>query len=73
MKKNNLNRWKQTKLKIYDISLPSSTDISKKCLAYIKGIEFPPQYLADILIDLADTIMTSYPEVKKNSFNLIFY
>ena len=41
-----------------------------KCVAYINELECPPQYIADMLRDLADAIMTSYPEVKNNSSNL---
>ena len=43
---------------------------SKRCVAYINEHECPPQYIADMLRDLADAIMTSYPEVKNNSSNL---
>ena len=64
----NPNRWEPTKHQIYDISFPSYTDLSKRCVSYIKKLEFPPDNIADMLRDLADAIMTSYPEVKnKNS------
>ena len=68
MSKKNTNRWEPTKLQIDEIILPAYTDLSKRCVSYIKQLECPPQYIADMLRDLADAIMTSYPEVKnKNS------
>ena len=70
MDKNNFNRWEPTKQQIDDIILPAYTDLSKRCVSYIKELECPPQYIADMLRDLADGIMTSYPEVKNNSPNL---
>ena len=50
--------------------LPAYTDLSKRCDAYIMGLECPPQYIANTLRDLAYAIMTSYPEEKHNSSNL---
>ena len=70
MDKNNFNRWEPTKQQIDDIILPAYTDLSKRCVSYIKELECPPQYIADMLRDLADAIITSYPEVKNNSPNL---
>ena len=70
MDKNNIDKWEPTKLQIDDIILPVYTDLSKKCVSYIKELECPPQYIADMLRDLTDAIMTSYPEVKNNSSNL---
>ena len=70
MDKKNINRWEPTKLQIDNIILPAYTEFSKKCVSYINELECPPQYIADMLRDLADTIMTSYPEVKNNSSNL---
>ena len=57
-------------MQIDNIILPAYTDLSKRCVAYINELECPPQYIADMLRDLADAIMTSYPEVKNNSSNL---
>ena len=70
MDKDNINRWEPTKLQIDNIILPAYTELSKRCVSYIKELECPPQYIADMLRDLADEIMTSYPEVKDNSSNL---
>ena len=68
MPKKNTNRWEPTKIQIDEIILPAYTDLSKRCVSYIKQLECPPQYIAYMLSDLAEAIMTSYPEVKnKNS------
>ena len=70
MSEKNTNKWEPTKLQIDEIILPAYTDLSMRCVSFIKQLECPPQYIADMLRDLADAIMTSYPEVKKNSSNL---
>ena len=68
MSEKNTNRWGPTKLDIDEIILHAYTNLSKRCVSYIKKLDCPPQYIADMLRDLADAIMTSYPEVKnKNS------
>ena len=55
-------------MQIDEIIFPLCTNLSKRCVSYIKKLDCPPQYIADMLRDLADAIMTSYPEVKnKNS------
>ena len=65
---NNTNKWEPTKLQIDEIILPAYTSLSKKCVSYINQLDCPPQYIADMLRDLADAIMTSYPAVQeKNS------
>ena len=66
----NKNRWEPTKLQIDEIIIPGYTDLSKRCVSYIKQLECPPQYIADKLRDLADAIMNSYPEVKNK---ILFY
>ena len=68
MSEKNTNRWEPTKLQIDEIILPAYTFLSRRCVSYIKQLECHPQYIADMLRDLADAIITSYPEVKnKNS------
>ena len=67
MNKDNINRGEPTKLQIDNIILPAYTELSKRCVCYIKELKCPPQYIADMLRDLADAIMTSYPKVKNNN------
>ena len=68
MSNKNTIKWEPTKLQIDEIILPAYTDLSKSCVSYIKQLQCPPQYMADMLIDLAEAIITSYPSVQdKNS------
>ena len=67
---NNINRWEPTKLQIDEIILPAYSYLSKKCVYYINELGCPPQYIADMLRDLAEAIMTSYPEFKGNNSTL---
>ena len=68
MSEKNNNRWEPTKVQIDEIILPAYNDFAKRCNSCIKQLECPSQNIADMLRDLADAIMTSYPEVKnKNS------
>ena len=64
MSKSNLNRWEPTKKQIDEIILPAYSDLSKRCVSFIKELDCPPQYISDMLKDLAEAIMTSYPEHK---------
>ena len=68
MSNKNTIKWEPTKLQIDELNLPFYTDLSKSCVPYIKQLEFPPQYMADLLRDLAEAIISSYPPVQdKNS------
>ena len=70
MSKNNFSIWESTRIQIYKINFPANTYISTKYFANIKELEFLPKYFADMLRDLTDAIKSSYPGVKKKSFNL---
>ena len=70
MSKQNPYRWQPTKRKVYEIIVFSYAYLAKSCVKYIKEIDFSPQYLADIVRDLADSIMPSYSQVKSNNYNL---
>ena len=70
MPRNNFNRWEPTKLQIDEIILPEYNDLSKRCVASINEIDFPPQYILDMLRDLAQAIMNSYHEFKRNCSEL---
>ena len=73
MDKNKINRWVSTKPQIDDIVLPAFTDLSERCFAYINELDCPPQYIADMLRDFPDAIITLYPEFKGNSSDLYFF
>ena len=61
------NRCELTKLQIDEVILPAYTDLLKRYVSYIKQLECSPKYITYMLSDLAETIMTSYPEVKDKS------
>ena len=67
---NNLKKCAPTKLQIDEIVLPAITDLSMRCVAYINELDCPPKYIADMLRDLAEAIMTTYPEFQGNSSDL---
>ena len=57
-----------TKLQKNEIILPAHTLLTKRFVSHINHLECHIQYIADMLKDLADAMLTSYPEVKnKNS------
>ena len=73
MPNKNINRWDPTKSQIDEIILLAYTNLPKISVSYIKQLNFLPQYIVDILRDLADAMMTSYPEVKEKNQFYSFY
>ena len=73
MTKNNLYIWGPTNLQINKIILPAYTDLSKKCVANIKHLDCPPQYIADMLRNLTEAIMSSYPKFTGNVLIYSFF
>ena len=67
MSETNTDRWEPTKLQIDEIIFFAYSNLSKRCVSYIKQLECPPQYIADMLRDLSDSIMASYTEVKNKN------
>ena len=65
----NTKKWEPTKTQLDDVILPGYSDISKKCVFYIRKLECSPQYIAYMLRDIADAIINSYPEDKGKSSN----
>ena len=69
----NPKRCEPTKLQIDDIVIPANSDLSKGCVAHINEVDYPPQYISNMLRDLADEIISLYPEFKGNSSDLYFF
>ena len=42
------------------------TEITKLSVSFIKKFKCPPEYVADMLRDIADAIVASHPESKRN-------
>ena len=70
MLNNNTNKSEPTKFQIDEIILTAYTDLSKICFSYIKQLNCPLQYIADMLRDLADAKLTSYPVVQEKNSTL---
>ena len=70
MLKQNPYTWEPTKLQIYEIILFSYTYLAKNCDKYTKEFDFPPQYISNMVRGLADSMMTSFFQVKSNNYNL---
>ena len=49
-------RWKPTQNQIDDLILPAYTEMAKKSVEYIAKFQCPPEYVADMLRDIADAI-----------------
>ena len=70
MQNKNINRWEPTKSQIDEIFLPAYTNLSKNCVSYIKQLNYPLQYIADMFGDLAYAIITSYTDAKEKNLIL---
>ena len=66
----NKNIWEPTKTQLDDVIIPTYTVMSKKCIFYIRKLECFPQFIADMLINIANAIINSYPEDQDNISNL---
>ena len=66
----NKNIWEPTKKQLDDVILPAYTVMSKKCVFYIRKLDCFTQYIADMRMDIANAIISSYPEDQDNISNL---
>ena len=69
MIKSNINKWELTIILIDFIILPSDTNLSNRFVAYIMGLEFPPQYISNMFRNLVYAKITSFSGVKNKSYN----
>ena len=56
------SQWKPTKDQIDNMILPAYTEMAKMSVSYINEFGCPPEYVADMLRDIADALVTSHPE-----------
>ena len=47
--------------------LPTYTEMAKQSVAYVNKVECPPEYVADMLRDIADAITSIHPESESQS------
>ena len=59
-------KWKPTKEQLDNIILPAYTEMAKQSVAYVNKFECPPEYVADMLRDIADALTSIHPESKGN-------
>ncbi len=65
MESNSFN-WNPSKEQLDNMILPAYTEITKLSVSFIKKFKCPPEYVADMLRDIADAIVASHPESKRN-------
>ena len=65
MASNKLN-WEPSQEKLNNMILPAYTEITKLSVSFINKFECPPEYVADMLRDVADAITASHPESDKS-------
>ena len=61
MSSNDLN-WNPTQEQLDEIILPAYNEITKMSVSFINKLECPPEYVADMLRDIADALISSHPE-----------
>ena len=59
-------KWVPTQEEIDNIILPAYTEMAKLSVSYINEIGCPPEYIADMLRDIADALISSHPGSEKN-------
>ena len=57
--------WRPSEEQINNMILPAYQEMSKKSVKYIKEFGCPPEYVADMLRDIADALTSVHP--KSNS------
>ena len=65
MSSNELN-WHPTQDQLNDIVLPAYSDITKLSVSFINKLECPPEYVANMLRDIAEAIVSSHPDSKSS-------
>ena len=65
MSSNDLN-WNPTQEQLDEMILPAYNEITKMSVSFINKLECPPEYVADMLRDVAEAIISSHPESIKS-------
>lgn len=55
-------KWQPTKEQLDNMILPAYTEMAKLSVAYVNKFECPPEYVADMLRDIAEAITSIHPE-----------
>ena len=59
-------KWSPTQEEINNMILPAYTEMAKISVGYIDKFGCPPEYVADMLRDIADVLTSSHPESGEN-------
>ena len=55
-------KWQPTKDELDNLILPAYTEMAKQSVAYVNKFGCPPEYVADMLRDIADALISIQPE-----------
>ena len=55
-------KWQPNKNQLDKMILPAYTDITKHSLAHVNKFGCPPEYVVDMLRDIADALTSIHPE-----------
>ena len=58
--------WYPSQEQLDKIILPAYTEITKMSVSFINKLECPPEYVANMLRDVAEAIISSHPESNKS-------
>ena len=63
---NDYLNWHPTQEQLDEMILPAYNEITKMSASFINNLECPPEYVADMLRDVAEAIVSSHPESNKS-------
>ena len=55
-------KWHPTKEQLDEMILPAYNEITKMSVSFINKLECPPEYVADMLRDIADALTSVHPQ-----------
>ena len=58
--------WQPTQEQIDSMILPAYTEIAKQSVAYVNKFGCPPEYVADMLRDIADALTSVNPKLESD-------
>ena len=67
MSDNSVLKWQPTKDQLDNMILPAYRDMAKQSVAYVNKFGCPPEYVADMLRDIADALTSIHPESESDS------
>ncbi len=59
-------KWQPTKNQLDNLILPAYSEIAKQSVAYVNEFGCSPEYVADMLRDIADALTSIHPESENN-------